>query len=103
MGTFLKRVGTGLKTICGCVSAARQQARQSEIDIPSQRSFRLMYTSRKASPALLQDAVTGLQKVATRTRVRLGAFLDCLYDARKSAEQSKTDPLRRRSHRRLPH
>jgi hypothetical protein len=35
MGTFLERVGKGLKTICGCFSVAMQQARQSEIDVLS--------------------------------------------------------------------
>jgi hypothetical protein len=69
-----------MQTICNCFSVATKQDREAE-----------------------QDAATGPQKVATRTRARLGGLLDCLYDARKSAEQSKTGSLKQKPYRKLPH
>ncbi len=69
-----------MQAIHNCFSVAARQGREAE-----------------------QDAATGLQKEATGARARLEAFLDCLYDVRKSAEQSKTDSLKRKPYRKLPH
>jgi hypothetical protein len=80
MGKMKENMSRRMQTIRNCFSVATKQGGEGE-----------------------QDAATGLQKVATRTRFRLGALLDCLYDARKSANKGKTDLPTRKSYRKLPH
>ena len=101
-GKFRDRVCGAMKPICDCFSVAAKQAREAEIDVPSKRRFRLMYASGDADSTLPQDTGTGLHEVAARTGIGLRAFLDCLDDVRKRAEQSRTDIQTRLSYRKLP-
>ena len=102
MGKWKESICGRMQTICNCFSAASRQAREAEIDVPSKRSFRLMYASGNESFALPIDAGTGLDGVAARTKIGLKAFLDCLIDAKNRVEWSRTDSSTRRFFQKLP-
>lgn len=62
------RVNGQLKTIGRCISVAFQQARQSEIEVPSKRRFRLLYEAGNGSIAHLRDSSPGKRNLpATST------------------------------------
>lgn len=91
-----------IKPVCDCFSVALSKAREAEIDVPAKRSFRQIYGSGNGSGDLPQAEGHGVREVAARTKVGMGAFLDCLDDARNSAQLSITDFSIRRSYRKLP-
>lgn len=99
MGTFLERVGKGLKTICGCFSVAMQQARQSEIDVLSRRSFRERNGLGDPSPTHLRGTGLGTKELMTRLGIGLRTFQSCCSEATRIAEKSEIDvPARRIFH-----
>ena len=91
-----------MQIICSCFSAASRQAREAEIDVPSRRSFRLMYASASESFAPPMDAGTGWGGGIAHTKVGMKAFLDCLLDAKNRVEWSRTDASTRRFYQKLP-
>jgi hypothetical protein len=91
-----------MQTICNCFSAASRQAREAEIDVPSKRSFRLMYASGNESFAPPMDAGTGLGGGIARTKIGMRALLECLIDAKNRVEWSRTDGSTRRFYQKLP-
>jgi len=96
------RVCGAVKPICTCFSFAARQAREAEIDVPSKRRFRQGALSGEASSAIPQDAGAVLHEVTARRGTGVRAFLDCLDDARKRAEERRTDAFSRMSYRKLP-
>jgi hypothetical protein len=96
MGTFLKRIGTGLKTVCGCVSVAMEQARQSEIDVLSRRSFRERNGLGDPSPTHLRETGLGSKELMTRLGIGLRTFQSCCSEANRNAEKSEIDVSARR-------
>lgn len=96
------RVCRMMKPICNCFSVAAKQAREAEIDVPSKRRFRQRVLSGESPSAIPQDAGTGLHEVVARTGIGMRTFLDCLDDARKQVEESRTNAIARLSYRRLP-
>jgi hypothetical protein len=99
---WTKHICGRMQTICNCFSAASRQTREAEIDVPSKRSFRLMYGTGNESFAPPMDAGTGLGGGIARTKIRLRAFLDCLIDAKNRVEWSRTDGSTRRIYQKLP-
>jgi hypothetical protein len=108
MGTFLERVGKGLKTICGCFSVAMQQARQSEIDVLSRRSFRERNGLGDPSPVWV--SACGLSRAAVPRQLGLpkkvksmspqgGSFTNCRERAR-TVLMDRPPSSRRRSYTR---
>jgi len=102
MGKWKEGICGRMQTICNCFSAASRQAREAEIDVPSKRTFRLMYGSVNDSFAPPMDAGTGLDGGIARTKIGLRAFLDCLIDAKNRVEWSRTDASTRRFYQKLP-
>jgi len=102
MEKWEESMGRKMETICNCFSAASRQAREAEIDVPSKRSFRLMYASGNESSALPVDVGAGLNGGITRTKIGLRVFLDCLNDAKNRVEWSRTDSSARRFYQKLP-
>ena len=96
------RVCRAMQPICNCVSVAARQAREAEIDVPSKRSYRLIYGSGNESSAPPMDVDTGLDEGIARTKILLKAFLDCLTDAKNRVERSRTDDSARRFFQKLP-
>ncbi len=99
MVTFFKKVNDGLKTICGCVSVAMHQARQSEADGLSRRSFR--ERNGLGDPTLDHHRETGLgvKELMTRLGIGLRTFQSCCSEANRNAEKSEIDvPARRIFH-----
>ena len=96
------RVCRAMQPICNCFSVAAKQAREAEIDVPSKRSFRLIYGSGNESSAPPIDVGNGLEAGITRTKIGLRVFLDCLNDAKNRVEQSRTDVSTRRVYYNLP-
>lgn len=101
-GRVRDRVCGAMKPICTCFSVAARQAREAEIDVPSKRRFRQGALSGEASSALPPGAGAGLHEVAARTGIGVRTFLECVSDARKRVEQSRTDGILRMSYRKLP-
>ncbi len=95
-------MGRRIQTICNCFSAASRQASEADINIPSLRSFRLMYTSRDASSAPPKVAGAAMGEGIARAQIGMRTFLDCLYDAKFRVAQNKTDECTRKSYRKLP-
>jgi hypothetical protein len=91
-----------VKPICSCFSVAARQAREAEIDVPSKRRFRQKALSGGSSSAIPLDEGAVLHEVAARTEIGMRAFLDCVSDARKRVEQSRTEGLSRVFYRKLP-
>ena len=102
MGKWKESICGRMQTICNCFSAASRQAREAEIDVPSRRSYRLMYGSENESFAPPMDEGTGLGGGITRTKIGMRAFLDCLIDAKNRVEWSRTDVSTRRFYQKLP-
>lgn len=102
MEKWKERVCRRMETICNCFSAASRQAREAEIDVPSKRSFRLVYGSGNESSAPPMDTGSGLDGGIARTKVGLRAFMDCLNDAKNRVEWSRTDASARRFYHKLP-
>ena len=102
MQKWIENMCGRMQTIGNCFSAASRQAREAEIDVPSKRSYRLMYGSGNESFAPLRDAGTGLGGGIARKKIRMRAFLDCLIDARNRVEWSRTDISTRRFYQKLP-
>ena len=100
MGKWKESICGGMQTICNCFSDAFRQAREAEIDVPSKRSYRLMYGTGNESFAPPMDA--GLYGGIARTKIGLRAFLDCLNDAKNRVEWSRTDASTRRLYQKLP-
>jgi hypothetical protein len=102
MGRTKEIICGRMETTCNCFSAASRMAREAEIDVPSKRSFRLMYGSGNESFALPMDAGTGWDGGVVRTKIGMRAFLDCLIDAKNRVEWSRTDTSTRRFYQKLP-
>ena len=102
MGKWRESVCGRMEIICNCFSAAARQAREAEIDLPSKRSYRLIYGSGNESSAPPMDVDTGLDEGIARTKILLKAFLDCLTDAKNRVERSRTDDSARRFFQKLP-
>lgn len=95
-------MGWKVHTIYNSISEAFKQAREAEIDVPSKRTYRLMYGSGNESFAPPMDAGTGLDGGIARTKIGKRAFLDCLIDAKNRVEWSRTDDFTRLFYRKLP-
>jgi hypothetical protein len=95
-------MGRRMQAICNCFSTASRQTREAEIDVPSKRSYLLMYGSGNESSALPMDVGTGLDEGITRTKIGLRTFPDCLNDAKNRVEWSRTDDSARRFFQKLP-
>lgn len=91
-----------MQTIRTCLSVVSRQSRESEVDVPSKRHFRLIYGSASPSSAPLLDAGTGPGGVVTHRGIGVWAVLDCLNDVKYRVERSRTDRFARRSYHRLP-
>lgn len=96
MGKILNRVNTELKTLCGCFSVAMQQARQSEIDVLSRRSFRHRNGLGDSPPAHLRDTGLAMNELMTRLGIGLRTFQSCCSEAQRRAEQGEIDTTARR-------
>jgi hypothetical protein len=93
----IKRVITGLQTICRCFSVAIRQAGESEIDSPSARRFRRLYEPAVAPFGNAQEKDPGMKELTTRIGVGLRTFRNCCAQANLQARQSEFDiPARRR-------
>ena len=90
------RLCGAVKPICTCISVAARQAREAEIDVPSEAM------SGEASSAIPLDAGDVLHEMAARTEIGMRAFLDCVSDARNQVERSGAEGLSRMSFRKLP-
>jgi hypothetical protein len=102
MQKWIESICGRMQTICNCFSAASRQAREAEIDVPSKRSYWLMYGSGNESFAPPMDAGTGLEEGVARTKIGMRAFLNCLIDAKNRVEWSRTDTFTRRFYQKLP-
>ena len=88
-----------LQTIRRCISVALQQARQSEIEVPSKRSFRPMYEAGNTPAAHPHDTSPGGNDLVARAGAGLKTFLNCCSEANQQARQSEIDVLVRRFYR----
>jgi hypothetical protein len=88
-----------LQTIRRCISVAFHQARQSEVEVPSKRSFRLLYETGNAPAAQPHNTSPGGKDLVARAGVGLQTFLSCCSEANQRARQSEIDVLARRSYR----
>lgn len=68
------RMNSPLQTIRRCISEAYQQTRESEIEVPSKRRFRLMCGAGNAPAADQGDSNLGKRDLLTRARVGLKTF-----------------------------
>jgi hypothetical protein len=87
----------GMKIIGNFYSAVPKQAKEAEIDGPSN-------TSGDASSASPTGADTALEEGIERKEIVIRSFqvLDFLNNTRYRVEQSKTDEFTRKTYRKLP-
>lgn len=99
MERAIERKSSRLQTIRRCISVALQQARQSEIENPSKRSFRSLYESGNTPAAQARNTSPGGKDLVTRAGIGLQTFLDCCSEANQRARESEMDVLVRRFYR----
>ena len=88
-----------IKSFGQVVSAAFQQARQSEFDVLSKRTFRERYLSVDDYLAPPGDTKSHDEMPATQAHSGLRTILRCCSEANRQAAQSETDVLARRRFR----
>jgi len=95
----IKSVSPRVKTFGRVFSVAFQQARQSEIDVLSKRSFRKRYESGDDYLAHPGDKGSHDEMPATQANSGLRTILSCCSEANRQAMQSEIDVLTRRRFR----
>jgi len=92
----IESVHAMVKTFGRVFSVAFRQARQSEIDVLSKRSFRERYESKDDSPAHPGDTRSHDDMLTAKGNGRLHAIWRCWSEANQQAMQSEIDILARR-------
>jgi len=94
-----KSASPRIKSFGRVVSAAFQQARQSEFDVLSKRTFRERYLSVDDYLALPGDTQSHDEMAATQAHNGLRTIWRCFSEANRQAMQSEVDVLARRRFR----
>ncbi len=102
MERWRDRTSERIQAIRNCVSAVSRQTRESEVDVPSRRHFRLIYGSGSPPSAPLKNAAAGPGGVVAHRGIGVWAVMDCLNDAKNRVERSRTDCFARKFCRKLP-
>jgi len=95
----IKTAGPRIKSFGRVVSIAFQQARQSEFDVLSKRSFRERYLSGDDYLAPPGDTKSHDEMPATQAHSGLRTIWRCCSEANRQAMQSEVDVLARRRFR----
>lgn len=101
MDAVSSRVNSQLQTIRRCISVAFQQARQSEIEVPLKRQFRLPYETGNAPAADQRDSSPGKRDLLTRTGAELKTFRKSFSEAIRQARLVENDRFAQKHYGRL--